>query len=69
MLTGDRQLRKYAEASKVVVRGILFIFDELVANTVLTPIEAATKLRELLTINSRLPKSEIERRITNWSKS
>lgn len=69
MLTGDRQLRKYAEASKVVVRGILFIFDELVANTVLTPIEAATKLRELLTINSRLPKSEIEKRITNWSKS
>ena len=69
MLTGDRQLRKYAEANKVVVRGILFIFDELVANTVLTPIEAASKLRDLLTINSRLPKSEIEKRITNWSKS
>ena len=69
LLTGDRQLRRYAEANNVAVRGILFIFDELVANTVLTTIEAAKKLRELLSINSRLPKSEIEKRIANWGKS
>lgn len=69
MLTGDRQLRKYAEASRVTVRGILFIFDEIVANAVLLPLEASKKLCELLTINSRLPKSEIEKRIAKWSKS
>lgn len=29
LLTGDRQLRKYAENNNVAVRGVLFIFDEL----------------------------------------
>lgn len=69
LLTGDRQLRKYAEASNVAVRGILFIFDELVANNILTTSQAAMKLRELLGINVRLPKSEIEKRINIWTKN
>ena len=67
LLTGDRQLRKYAETSNVSVRGILFIFDELVANNVIPSQQAATKLRELVAINVRLPKAEIEKRINNWS--
>ncbi|MBD5339809.1 MAG: PIN domain-containing protein [Bacteroides sp.] len=69
LLTGDRQLRRYAEASNVSVRGVLFIFDELVANNVIPSQLAATKLRELVAINVRLPKAEIEKRINNWSKS
>lgn len=69
LLTGDRQLRRYAEASNVSVRGVLFIFDELVANNVIPSHQAAAKLRELVAINVRLPKAEIEKRINNWSKS
>ena len=69
LLTGDRQLRRYAEASNVSVRGVLFIFDELVANNVIPSQQAATKLRELLAINVRLPKAEIDKRIDNWSRS
>lgn len=68
LLTGDRQLRKYAEASNVSVRGILFIFDELVANNVIPFQQAATKLRELVAINVRLPKADIEKRINIWNK-
>ena len=68
LLTGDRQLRRYAEAGNVSVRGILFIFDELVANNVISSQQAANKLRELIAINVRLPKSEIEKRINNWRK-
>lgn len=68
LLTGDSQLRKYAGAGNVAVRGILFIFDELVANNILSPSQAAIKLRELVAINVRLPKAEIEKRINLWSK-
>lgn len=66
LLTGDRQLRKYAEAGRLTVKGILFVFDELVSHLVITPAVAAEKLRELYTINVRLPKSEIQRRIELW---
>ena len=66
LLTGDRQLRRYAEATNVEVRGILFIFDELVINKVISPIQTAKKLKELLGINIRLPKAEIEKRINKW---
>ena len=67
LLTGDRQLRKYAEATNVAVKGILFIFDELVANNIVTPNETALKLQKLLSVNVRLPKSEIEKRIYIWT--
>lgn len=68
LLTGDRQLRKYAESGNIAVRGILFIFDEVVANNILSLPQAAMKLRELVAINVRLPKAEIEKRINLWSK-
>jgi predicted nucleic acid-binding protein len=67
-LTGDRQLRKYAEGKNVAVRGVLFIFDELVAKGIIVEAVAAQKLRELTNVNVRLPKSEIEKRIKKWSK-
>ena len=67
LLTGDRQLRRYAESNNVIVRGVLFIFDELVAHNIIKTGIAAQKLRELTNINVRLPKSEIERRIKKWS--
>ena len=67
LLTGDRQLRRYAESNNVTVRGVLFIFDELVAQNLIEAGIAAQKLKELTNINVRLPKSEIEKRIKKWS--
>ena len=67
LLTGDRQLRRYAESNNVTVRGVLFIFDELVAQNIIDAGIAAQKLKELTNINVRLPKSEIEKRIKKWS--
>ena len=67
LLTGDRQLRRYAEGNNVTVRGVLFIFDELVAHNIIKTGIAAQKIRELTYINVRLPKSEIEKRIKKWS--
>lgn len=68
LLTGDRRLRKYAEANNVTVRGVLFIFDELVDSGIISAECAAVKLRELLGINVRLPRGEIEKRIGRWNK-
>lgn len=66
MLTGDRRLRKYAEQQSIEVHGILFLFDEMVANSVISSIDAATKLEELMALNSRLPQAAIRERIDKW---
>ncbi len=67
LLTGDRQLRKYAEGNNVSVRGVLFIFDELVDKGIIVADIAAQKLRDLSNVNLRLPNSEIEKRLKKWS--
>lgn len=66
MLTGDRRLRRYAEQQSIGVHGILFLFDEMVANSVISSIDAATKLEELMALNSRLPQAAIRERIDKW---
>ena len=67
LITGDRRLRNYAENKDVEVHGILFLFDEMVGNAVITPEIGAIKLINLVSINIRLPKSEVELRINKWT--
>lgn len=67
LLTGDAQLRKTVEKSGIEVKGILFIFDELVKNNIIKIQEAVKKLKELILLNQRLPQKEIERRIELWT--
>ena len=51
----------------VEVRGILYVFDELV-ETGTIPFEiAAEKLALLKELNPRLPQSELEKRLKMWS--
>lgn len=69
LLTGDRQLRNYAEKQRVEVHGIIFLIDEMVAENIITPQLGASKLKELLAVNVRLPKSEISVRIERWEKN
>lgn len=66
MITGDRRLRRHAEKLSIEVHGILFLFDDMVANSVISPIDAANKLEELMTLNSRLPQAAIRERIDKW---
>ena len=65
-LSIPRRLRRYAEQQSIEVHGILFLFDEMVANSVISPIDAATKLEELMALNSRLPQAAIRERIDKW---
>jgi predicted nucleic acid-binding protein len=66
LLTGDKKLRASATIDGVEVRGILYVFDALVEEGVLSPSDAANKLAQLRTVNSRLPKDEIEKRLELW---
>lgn len=67
LLTGDRKLRNYALNEGVEVRGIIYVFDELVANSIVPANLAAKKLVLLKSINPRLPDSEIEKRLKLWA--
>ena len=59
-------LRTKAEERTVTVRGIIYIFDQLVEHGIVIPQTAAEKLEQLFNINHRLPQKEIEKRITKW---
>ena len=66
LLTGDRQLRSHSNRSGVEVRGILFLFDQMLLNKLITYALAIEKLSHLSKINKRLPKNEIEKRLRMW---
>jgi rRNA-processing protein FCF1 len=66
LLTGDGNLRKMALDSGIEVKGILFVFDQLVLNKSISHTAAIEKLKQLQTINHRLPKEAIEQRIQAW---
>lgn len=67
LLTGDKQLRKESEAREVEVRGILWVFDQIVENNLIVPPIAAERLYLLLNEGSFLPAQECESRIQRWS--
>lgn len=69
MITGDRCLRSKAEERNIEVRGVLFIFDRLVDASIIPASIAADRLERLNSINQRLPKKEIERRLMEWRKA
>ena len=66
MLTGDKKLRKEAESNNIKVRGILFIFDELLLQKILNFDQAISALEQLKSINNRLPFDEINIRLIEW---
>lgn len=68
LLTGDGKLRKAAIKEGTNVRGILYIFDKMVEEKLLTPQKACEKIQLLRQINGRLPSKEIEKRVCIWSK-
>lgn len=66
LLTGDGKLRKQARKSGLEVRGIIYIFDELVKENLLSFSDAVERIELLFQLNNRLPKTEIEKRIKLW---
>lgn len=67
LLTGDRRLNELAKAHGVQVHGVLWILDEMVNHQVLTKIQAATALRNMLASGARLPMVECKKHMESWS--
>lgn len=68
LVTGDGNLRKMATAAGIEVRGIIYLFDELLAQKIITCPMAVEKIEHLMTINSRLPKDAISTRLRMWKR-
>ncbi len=66
LLTGDGKLRKQVSKEGIEVRGIIYVFDELVKQNLLEFPVAIEKIEQLSQLNNRLPKVEIEKRIEYW---
>ena len=66
LLTGDRALRKAAQTERVEFRGSLWILDQLMENSLVTPDEYRGALIALEKVNGsevRLPPEEIRKRL------
>jgi len=66
ILTGDRKLVNCARDSGLEVRGIIYIFDQLLKQGKLDYQQAIIKIKKLYQINQRLPIVEIDKRIRLW---
>ena len=67
LLTGDGKLRKQVSKQGIEVRGIIYVFDELVKQNLLDLPIAVEKIKQLFQLNNRLPKKEIDKRIEHWN--
>ncbi|HHW14105.1 MAG TPA: DUF3368 domain-containing protein [Firmicutes bacterium] len=66
LLTGDAKLRKIAEEDGVLVRGTLWLLDELVRLKIISPQRGAEAIEDMLRKDRRLPRLECDRRLQQW---
>jgi len=66
LLTGDRRLRRTAEAKDIKAHGLLWILDQLMERAALSRPDAARRLERMLAAGSRLPRAECETRLKAW---
>jgi len=68
LITGDDALRNAASKEGVPVHGLLWLFDRLIEQRILTTNEAADALKKILAQGSWLPKKECEARLKRWKR-
>ena len=71
VLSSDKALRNCAKNKDIEYHGMIWIFDKLVETSVLTPKEAASKLKQLVATNfifqnNQQLVTEIEKRLKIW---
>lgn len=67
LVTGDGKLRKTVIKDGIEVRGIIYLFDQMLDQELISFPEAIEKLELLYQINNRLPKQELEIRQDLWN--
>lgn len=65
-LSGDLPVRKWCNKHQIEVHGILWIFDELISNEIITHQDALVHLTHLMSINDRLPEGDCLSRLSAW---
>lgn len=71
VLSSDKVVRTYAKNQSIDYHGMLWIFDQFIERKILTPQQAAIKLKALISLNpiyqnnSKLT-SEFKKRLTAW---
>lgn len=68
ILTSDRRLRTEAQEKGFEVHGVLWLFEQLIEQEILSKTNAVGKMRELMLVNTWLPKQECLKRIDKWLK-
>jgi hypothetical protein len=68
LVTGDRNLVRFAIDAGVDVHGLLWLMDEMIRLGVLEPGKGADSLKIILEYGARLPAEECIQRIRVWSK-
>lgn len=71
VLSSDKVLRNCAKNKEIEYHGMIWIFDVFVSNSILTKIEASSKLKQLVDINMLFRNNrplvlEIEKRFKIW---
>ena len=66
LITGDGKLRKNASHAGIVVKGIIYIIEEIKIQNLLSIEDCIEKLKELKKLNNRLPHNEIDKRVQIW---
>ena len=66
LLTGDKALRRAAQANRLRVHGTLWVMDELLKAKIIDHEKAYQKLSFLMQINKRLPRIESKNRLKAW---
>jgi len=69
LLTGERRLRRIAaDSHRVKVHGILWVFEQLIEEKIITQRVAHDKLTHLMKVNKRLPRKDCGRLLKLWLK-
>lgn len=66
LLTGDRKLKSSSQKDGVEVHGIIYVFDSLLSEGILSHEVTTLKLKELQALNPRLPQKVIKDRLNLW---
>lgn len=66
LLSGDKKLRKYCERNDILVKGILWIYDEAYEKNLMDATVLVERIKLLMSINKRLPINDCQERITRW---
>ena len=66
LLSGDKLVRRGGLSLNLEVKGLLWVFDELLARGLLEGADAVLRLQRVLEAGARLPPEEVQARLRKW---